>query len=153
MKMSVRGLSSFVRSLLGCLLMIMTTSQVQAVQAAELVVVANKATGLSYMSPQEVRTLYTSANQKLPSGMVAQPIDQASGSAAREAFLIRVAGMSQADYDSHWASTSGSKPSVQKSIDLALRLVLAKPMAITYVMLDDIPEGAMRSLVIICRIP
>jgi ABC-type phosphate transport system substrate-binding protein len=104
---------------------------------AELVLVANPQSGIERLTQDEVINIYLGRYRRLPSGLVAEPIDQPVDADARARFYRRLVNKSLAEINAYWArlvfSGKTRPPKVAESVDSMLRLVATQPGALAYV--------------------
>jgi len=121
----------FGRGLVVAVLMLAT-----AVQAQDIVVIANKAVSGS-MSRDQVANIFLGKSVSLPSGGRAQPVDLPNSNPLREQFYSRVTGKSTAEVKAYWARlvfTGMALPPKEASSSAEVRrMVASTPGAVGYV--------------------
>jgi len=101
-----------------------------------VVAVVSSKSAITTLSDSEVVDLFLGRVSHYPDGVLATPIDQVEGSAARNEFYERVAGKSPAQIKSYWSKvifTGRGRPprTIADSVEL-LKFVAANPTAIGY---------------------
>lgn len=113
---------------------------------AGVVVVMSAKSDVDALSKAQVSQIYLAKSDALPNGRVAKPVDQAEGTAARNAFYESVAGKNAAQMKAYWSQltfTGKAKPPTKVSGDAAVKETVANnPAAIGY-----ISDGAVDSSV------
>ena len=104
--------------------------------AADYIVIVNKASSASSVSASDLKRLYTG---KMPdfAGKPASPANFALDNPAAVGFLKDNVGMSSAEYKSFWLAEQvrggGSAPAMEKTAEAMLAYVSGNPGAIGYV--------------------
>jgi len=105
--------------------------------AGELVVVVNPASGVERLSRAEVVNLFLGRTRRLPSGLMALPVDQPEASAERADFYRTLVGKDLADINAYWArllfSGQASPPRQTERSEEVLELVRLNKGAVGYV--------------------
>jgi ABC-type phosphate transport system substrate-binding protein len=104
---------------------------------AEIVAVVSEKSGIASLSRNQMMDIFLGKVARFPNGVLAVPIDQMEGSAAREAFYARYAGKSPAQVKAHWSKiifTGRGQPpkTVKDNIEIKKQLAL-NPNAIGYI--------------------
>jgi len=112
--------------------------------SAELVVVVAQASGVDALSADQVAKIFMGKSRAFPDGSKAVPIEQAEGSADREAFHSKVTGKDAAQLKAYWSrlifSGKGQPPREAGDGAAVKAAVVATPGAIGYVdaaLVDD----------------
>ncbi len=104
---------------------------------ADLVVITNKDMPISSLSQEEVNRIYLGKTKFLSNGVKVIPVDQQSGSAARDKFYTNVIKKSDTEVKSYWSRvifTGQGYPPIQESDDRAVKDLVAKnPNCMGYV--------------------
>lgn len=104
---------------------------------ADLVLVANPRSGIERLTQDEVINIYLGRYWRLPSGLVAEPIDHPVDTEARARFYRQLANKSLAEINAYWArlvfSGKTRPPQVAESVEVMLRQVATYPGALAYV--------------------
>ncbi len=104
---------------------------------ADLVVITNKDMPVSSLSQEEVNRIYLGKTKFLSNGVKVIPVDQQSGSAARDKFYNNVIKKSDTEVKSYWSRvifTGQGYPPIQESDDRAVKDLVAKnPNCMGYV--------------------
>ena len=104
---------------------------------ADLVLVTSPQSGIERLTQDDVINIYLGRYRRLPSGIVAEPIDQPTDSDQRARFYRRLVNKSLAEINAYWArlvfSGKTRPPQVVDSVDNALRLVVAQPGVLAYI--------------------
>jgi ABC-type phosphate transport system substrate-binding protein len=105
--------------------------------AAELVVVVSANSPITQLSDNEIADVFLGKLTRLPGGTSLQPLDQAEGSAAREAFYSKFTGKSPAQVKAFWSKlifTGRGRPPRSLANDAeVIRALRDNPGAIGYV--------------------
>jgi len=108
-----------------------------AAQDDELVLIVNPASGVERITRQEAINIFMGRYRKLPSGIVAFPIDIGSASSERRRFCRLLLQKEIADVDAYWArlvfSGQTSPPMQVPDEATAVQLVASNRSAIAYV--------------------
>ena len=105
--------------------------------AADVVLVAHPAVGVSEMNRKDVERIFLRRLSTLPSGERARPVDQTATSAARRDFCEQVLKRSSQDVDSYWNaqvfSGKAAPPPTVASDQAVVEYVRTNPGAVGYV--------------------
>jgi ABC-type phosphate transport system substrate-binding protein len=117
--------------------------------AADVVAVVSSRSSVTALSANQVSDIFLGKANRFPDGTQALPIDQAEGSAARDAFYAKVTGKSAAQMKAHWSKiifTGRGQPprQVMNSLE-AKKLVADDPKAIGYIE-TGLVDGSVRVL-------
>ena len=108
----------------------------EALSATDLVVIANPGSGIERISRNEASAIYMGRSKKLPSGVSALPLDQAS-SIDKARFYKELVNKDLPELTSHWArmifSGQGSPPRQIDSVAEIVEIVGSNKAAIGYV--------------------
>jgi len=108
-----------------------------AQEPAELVVIVNRESGVNSLSTSDAVNIFMGRYRKLPSGIVAFPIDIGERSAERERFYKQLVNKELAEVDAYWArlvfSGQTSPPLQVPDGKTAVQLVAGNRAAIAYV--------------------
>lgn len=103
--------------------------------AADLVLVANRGSGIERLSQDEVVNIYLGRYRRLANGATAEPVDLAEPE-NRERFYRKLVGKSLPEINAYWARlvfSGKTKPPVQaSSTEDALQLVASRIGALAY---------------------
>jgi ABC-type phosphate transport system substrate-binding protein len=117
--------------------------------AADVVAVVSSRSPVTALSANQVADIFLGKANRFPDGGQAVPIDQAEGSAARDAFYARVTGKSAAQMKAHWSKiifTGRGQPPRQVANSLeARKRVAGDPKAIGYIE-SDLVDGSVKVL-------
>lgn len=104
---------------------------------AELVVVTSPKSGIEHLKRHEVIYLFMGRWRQLPSGIQANPIDQANDSPERADFYRQLVNKEPAEIRAYWSRlvfSGGSRPPyTAESREELLRLLNSTPGAIGYI--------------------
>lgn len=104
---------------------------------AEMVVVANAASGINRLSQDEVINIFLGRYRQLPSGLTAQPIDQPTDQPLKEQFYRKLVNKDLAEINAYWArlvfSGKTSPPRQTSSTTEVLNWLAHTPGAIGYI--------------------
>src|SRR5262249_44767147 len=96
------------------------------------------------LGKNEVMDIFLGRKLRFPDGTLAMPIDQKTGSPARDEFYTNVAGMSAVQLKAHWSKaifTGRGKPPRAASNGVEARsLIAADPEASGYIERDLVDE-------------
>lgn len=114
------------------------------IATAEVVAVVSAQSSVNTLSKDQIVGIFLGKTGRFPGGSQAVPIDQAEGSAARNAFYAQYAGKSPAQLKAHWSKiifTGRGQPprEVANSIDVK-KLVVESTNVIGYIeqnLVDD----------------
>ncbi|MEO8315868.1 MAG: phosphate ABC transporter substrate-binding protein [Pseudomonadota bacterium] len=105
--------------------------------AAEVVVVVSANSPITALSDNEIADVFLGKLTRLPGGTAVQPLDQAEGTAAREAFYMKFTGKSAAQLRAFWSKViftgRGRPPRTVANDAEVIRALRANPGAIGYV--------------------
>ncbi|MDE0855501.1 MAG: hypothetical protein OSA97_13870 [Nevskia sp.] len=111
-----------------------------AAAARDLVVIVNPDSGVDHLNRDEAINIFMGRYRKLPSGLVAFPIDIGSQSPQRKAFYNLLVNKEPAEVDAYWArlvfSGQTSPPLQVPDESTAVQLVAGNRSAIAYVERD-----------------
>lgn len=112
---------------------------------ADVVAIVSAKSPFTTMSKSEVADIFLGKVNPLAHGTRAVPIDQAEGSAARDAFYAKIAGKSPAQIKAYWSKiifTGRGRPpaAVSSDIDMKKR-VASNPLAIGYVEAESVDDS------------
>jgi ABC-type phosphate transport system substrate-binding protein len=115
-----------------------------SVATAKVVVVVSMKSATTSLTSVQVSDIFLGKVSRFPDGLLAVPIDQADGSAARDEFYARVADKSPMQIRAYWSKiifTGRGQPplSVSNSIEVKKRIA-SDPRAIGYIeesLVDD----------------
>lgn len=113
-----------------------------AATARDLVVIVNPASGVDQLSRDDAINIFMGRYRKLPSGLIAFPIDIGSQTAQRRQFYQLLVNKELGDVDAYWARlvfSGQTSPPLQVPDDkTAVQLVAGNRSAIAYVERDQI---------------
>ena len=128
------------KRLLITLMLLLTALQAspgQADDVGRLVVIVHPQSGVNTLSTDDAVNIFMGRYRKLPSGIVAFPIDIGDGSAERRRFYEALVQKNLADIDAYWArlmfSGQTSPPLRVPDSSTAVQLVAGNRAAIAYV--------------------
>lgn len=109
---------------------------------AEVVAVVSARNTVGALSRNQVADIFLGKASRFPDGTQAVPLDQAEGSASRDAFYLKFAGKTPAQLNAHWSrivfTGRGQPPrEVANGTELKKRLA-ANPHAIGYLEQDQV---------------
>lgn len=96
---------------------------------AEVVVIANQDLPVTSMSKEEIYRIYLGKTKYLSNGVKVIPVDQRSGSSAREKFYSEIANKSESEMKAYWSRvifTGQGYPPIQESDDSAVADTVSK---------------------------
>jgi ABC-type phosphate transport system substrate-binding protein len=103
---------------------------------ADVVAVVSADSPIDSLSKTQVIDIFLGRRTRFPDGSAAVPIDQAEGSAARDAFYTRFAALSPAQIKAFWSriifTGRGQPPRIASTAPEMKKLLLASPSAIGY---------------------
>ncbi len=103
---------------------------------AEVVVVVSAQSRVTTLSRSQVADIFLGKVRRFPNGVLAQPVDQVEGSAARNEFYATYADRTPAQIKSHWSKIvftgRGQPPAAVTSSEDLKRRIAANPAAIGY---------------------
>jgi ABC-type phosphate transport system substrate-binding protein len=112
--------------------------------AAGLAVIVNPASGIDQLTRSQVIDIFLGRYRKLPSGVVAMPIDLRIDTPERKQFYLLLVGKDLAQMSSYWArlvfSGQAAPPFPVADARTALDLVATNPNAIAYVELATVDK-------------
>ena len=146
------GRVPFLRHRAGLAVIGMVLSLGTGAVAADVVAVVSSQSPVIALRKNQIANIFLRKTSRFPDGRPAVPIDQAEGSAARDEFYRKFAGMSAAQVKAHWAKvifTGRGRPpkEVVNSIEVK-RQIAHNPNAIGY-----IEAGAVDDSVRVLRSP
>jgi ABC-type phosphate transport system substrate-binding protein len=110
--------------------------QMRTACAGNLVIVVNPASGIEQLTRSQTIDIFLGRNRRLPSGVIALPIDLHSGTPERGQFYLLLVGKDFAQMSSYWArlvfSGQAAPPFPVPDARTALELVATNPNAIAY---------------------
>lgn len=113
-----------------------------AAGAGDLVVVVNPKSGIERLSREDVINIFLGRYRRLPTGIVAEPLDLPAGAADRALFYERLVGKDQAEINAYWAQLvfSGRTPPPRPTVgaEQVIELVSRRPGAIGYLERDAV---------------
>ncbi|MEO8360817.1 MAG: phosphate ABC transporter substrate-binding protein [Vicinamibacteria bacterium] len=108
-----------------------------AIAAAEMVAVVAAKSGVTTLSRNQVMDVFLGKAIRFPDGTIAIPIDQAEGSAERNAFYSEFGGKSPAQIKAHWSKvifTGRGRPPREVLNGVEVKKFIARnPGAIGYI--------------------
>jgi hypothetical protein len=117
--------------LIACLLVTL-----MPVAHADLVLVTSPQSGIERLTQDDVINIYLGRYRRLPSGIVAEPVDHPVEAELRARFYRRLVNKSLAEINAYWArlvfSGKTRPPQVVEGIDNVLRIVATQPGALAY---------------------
>lgn len=120
-----------IRYLIACLL-----ATLMSAAHADLVLVTSPQSGIERLTQDEVINIYLGRYRRLPSGIVAEPVDHPAESEQRARFYRRLVNKSLAEINAYWArlvfSGKTRPPQIVEGVDSMLRLVVAHPGVLAY---------------------
>lgn len=129
------------RNLLGTILLALLT-MAPAALARGLVVIVNPASGVDKLSLDDAVNIFMGRYRKLPSGIIAFPIDIGSQTAERKEFYSLLVNKDPAEIDAYWARlvfSGQTSPPMQVPDDkTAVQLVAGNRSAIAYVAREQV---------------
>jgi ABC-type phosphate transport system substrate-binding protein len=112
--------------------------------SADIVAVVSAKSSITTLSKIQIVDIFLGKQTRFPDGSAAVPIDQSEGTAARDQFYSRFAGMSPAQLKAFWSriifTGRGQPPAAVATGAEAKKLLLANSNAIGYLdqsMVDD----------------
>jgi hypothetical protein len=113
--------------------------------SADVVAVVSSKSPITTLSKNQLLDVFFGKRTSFPDGSPAVPIDQIEGSAARDEFYSRIAGMSPAQVKAFWAKiifTGRGQPprTVATSLE-AKKLLIANPNSISYIDQNQVDSG------------
>lgn len=103
----------------------------------DIVVVVSAGNPATEISRRHLADLYLGRTTRFPNGEAAEPVDQRSGSKARDAFYERYVGRSAAEIKAHWSriifTGRGRPPREEQDCTAVKRYVVEHPRAIGYI--------------------
>ena len=147
-KPPIGRMQRFSRVALGVALGVALTLQLRTV-TADVVAVVSAKSPITTLGKSEVADIFLGKASPLAQGTRVVPIDQAEGTAARDAFYVKVLGKSPAQLKAYWAKMiftgRGREPAtVSNDMDMKKRLD-SDPLAIGYVEAVSV-DGSLRVL-------
>ena len=115
------------------------------VATAEVVAVVSARNPVTTLSGSQIADIFLGKSARFPDGSAAVPIDQAEGSAPREAFYIEFAGKTPAQLNAHWSKIiftgRGQAPAEMASGAEVRKRVAENPRAIGYLDRSSVDSG------------
>ncbi|WP_126444027.1 hypothetical protein [Sulfuricystis multivorans] len=103
---------------------------------AELVVVANPASGIERLGEEDVVNIFLGRYRRLASGIAAEPVDIEDDTALRARFYRSLVNKSLPEINAYWArlvfSGKTRPPRLVGSAEAALRFVASQPGGLAY---------------------
>lgn len=125
---------------------VLATALFSGVAQAGLVVIVNPA-GPDALSKSQVSKLYLGKSKKLPNGTKVKVLENANGSAERQAFHAAVTGKSESQLQAYWSrlvfTGKGKPPKALGSASLIKSQVAANSAAIGYIDEADV-DGSVK---------
>jgi ABC-type phosphate transport system substrate-binding protein len=104
---------------------------------ADIVVVVSPKSPITALSKSQMTDIFLGRATRFPNGLLAVPIDQVEGSAAREEFYTRFVGKSAAQMKAYWSKiifTGRGQPPTEVSDSAAVKKrILENQAAIGYI--------------------
>lgn len=105
--------------------------------SADLVLVANPASGIEQLTKSQVINIYLGRYRRLATGATAVPLDLPANSASKAEFYQRLVNKNLAEINSYWSrlifSGKTHPPLEVKNTDEAIKLVISNPNALAYI--------------------
>jgi hypothetical protein len=105
--------------------------------SADVVAVVSSKSPITTLSKNQLLDVFLGKRTSFPDGSPAVPIDQIEGSAVRDEFYSRIAGMSPAQVKAFWAKIiftgRGQPPRTAATSLEAKKLLIANPNTISYI--------------------
>jgi hypothetical protein len=105
--------------------------------SADVVAVVSSKSPITILSKNQVMDIFFGRRTRFPDGSSAVPIDQSEGSAVRDAFYGKIAGMSPAQVKAFWSRENftgrGQPPKTVASSLEAKKVLAAAPNTIGYI--------------------
>jgi hypothetical protein len=115
----------------------LTLGLVITAASADVVAVVSSKSPITILSKNQVMDIFFGRRTSFPDGSSAVPIDQTEGSAARDAFYGKIAGMSPAQVKAFWSRViftgRGQPPKTVASSLEAKKVLAAAPNTISYI--------------------
>lgn len=135
---------SLLKQLQVCLIGITLGLAAQSACAEVVPVVSAKST-VENLSPNQVMDIFLGKTSRFPNGEIAVPIDQAEGTAIRDAFYMQFASKSAAQLKAYWSKiifTGRGQPPRELSPSEKVKRVLAdNPHLIGYIERSEVDEN------------
>ncbi|RFA24639.1 hypothetical protein CAI21_20920 [Alkalilimnicola ehrlichii] len=116
-----------------------------AAAKADVVVVVSADSPVDSLTAAQVGDIFLGRTSSFPSGGEVLPIDQAEGSAAREAFYNAVIGRSQAQMRAYWSQQiftgRGQPPRAVSNVAELRQVIGANPSVLSYVASSDVDDS------------
>jgi hypothetical protein len=113
--------------------------------AADVVAVVSARSTARGLTRSQVMDLFLGKSNRLPGGRTAVPVDQAEGSAARDAFYLAFADKSAAQMKAHWSKViftgRGQPPREVASGALVKKLLAGNADAIGYIERSEVDDS------------
>ncbi len=114
-------------------------------RAADVVAVVSARSTAPDLTPSQVMDLFLGKANRFPGGRTAVPVDQAEGSAARDAFYLAFADKSPAQLKAHWSKViftgRGQPPRAVASGALVKRVLAGNADAIGYIERSEVDDS------------
>jgi ABC-type phosphate transport system substrate-binding protein len=105
--------------------------------SADVVAVVSSKSPVTTLSKNQIMDIFLGKRTSFPDGSSAVPIDQTEGSAVRDEFYSKMAGMSPAQVKAFWAKIiftgRGQPPKTVATSVEAKKLLVANPNTISYI--------------------
>lgn len=88
---------------IGLTLIVLALGVAASATAADMVVVVSVGNPVTTLSKNQVADIFLGKTSRFPDGRQAVPVDQAEGSAARDAFYLKFAGKSPSQIKAYWS--------------------------------------------------
>lgn len=115
--------------------------------SADVVAVVSSKSPVTTLSKNQLMDIFLGKRTSFPDGSSAVPIDQTEGSAVRDEFYSRIAGMSPPQVKAFWSriifTGRGQPPKTVATSLEAKKLLLANPNAISYID-QSLVDGTLR---------
>ena len=135
-------------------LLALTLSPQQNPGSDGLVLVINKASGLTELSSQEVADLYLGQRSEIK-GVRLRPVDRSDAKRLRKTFMKKTLGMSSSNYAKHWMAKryrdGDSAPRKLADAEEVTDFVRAVPGAIGFISAAEAEQMDMKGIVIVAR--
>lgn len=113
--------------------------------AADVVAVVSARSTAGTLTRNQVMDLFLGKSNRFPGGRAAVPVDQAEGSATRDAFYLAFADKSPAQVKAHWSKViftgRGQPPREVSSGVLVKKLLASNPDAIGYIERGEVDDS------------
>jgi len=119
--------------------------------SADVVAVVSSKSPITTLSKNQLMDVFFGKRTSFPDGSPAVPIDQTEGSAVRDEFYSRIAGMSPAQVKAFWAKIiftgRGQPPKTVATSLEAKKLLAANPNTISYID-QSLVDGSVRVVLV-----